>query len=59
MDIPSVSPTARETMTNDKNELNLSTSMRKSKRQIPRITMIRGIKKILKVTGYWILVADC
>jgi hypothetical protein len=46
MDIPSVSPTARETMTNDKNELNLSTSMRKSRRHIPRITMIRGIKII-------------
>jgi hypothetical protein len=33
-------------MTNDKNELNLSTRMRKSRRLIPRITMIRGIRII-------------
>jgi hypothetical protein len=42
-DIPSARPTVRATITKDKKELNFATSIRKRRRQIPRITMTRGI----------------
>jgi hypothetical protein len=41
--IPSARPTERETIINDKNELIFTTRIKKRSRQIPRITMIRGI----------------
>jgi len=42
-DIPSAIPTVRATMTKDKKELNFNTRIRKRSRQIPRITITRGI----------------
>ena len=56
--IPSATPTTRDTMTKAKNELSFRTSIRNSKRHIPRITMSRGMMLLL-VAGCWLLVAGC
>jgi hypothetical protein len=47
--IPSASPTISETITKDKNELNFRTSIMKSRRQIPRMTITNGINCFLLV----------
>jgi hypothetical protein len=45
--IPSARATERATIIKDKNELNLSTSMKNNRRQIPRRTITSGIRENL------------